>query len=41
MQYNIFLNYNFHIIYKYLSYTNLLVIQMENLLNLDTVVTYL
>jgi len=36
-----FVNYNFRIIYKYLSYTNILVIQIENVLNLDTVVTCL
>ena len=34
-------NYNFRNIYKYLSHTNILVIQIENVLNLDTVVTCL
>jgi len=39
-----FVNYNLINIYKYLSilsYTNILVIQIEKLLNLDTVVTCL
>ena len=36
-----FVNYNFRNIYKYLSYTNILGIQIENVLNLDTVVTCL
>jgi len=35
-----FVNYNVGNIYKYLSYKNILVIQIENVLNLNTVVSF-